>query len=661
MRLAAFFRRTDGHGLARVILAIAATLAVCYLVAANVLLRTRLLRDAVSRGPDVELDYASAYSVWPGRVHFRDLTLQVQDFNIEFGVSVEAGVVSVSLHELPFKRFHADSLSVEGLSFRFRHKLEPADVHQAWVAALPPIPGFPDPPVYVGVKPAHVPDAEYDLWQVSIENVVADLRELWFLEYRYLGAGLARGSFVVQPARYFEVHPASLQLDRGQVVIGDATLVTHLGLNAGCHIEHTDVQEKEGNALFRSFSGSVHGEARGIELSALALYLPPDGSFRLDGKAELDLGISVTSGRLDGQSAAALRVMNPSLVTPYGDLSGDLSSSLAVLPAGTLQWITSSPALRADDTAKFKGPVLEAPRLELELDAVDLVAPATLKRIELEVAKIVVPGLGWANRALRAAGTPIDLDGRLEGHARFSMQPPAGPSAQLQLRLVGGALASGGLSARLAGHFDVGLEPSREPGARHSEGRLDVALDGVELSRDKERTKPFRATFRMPDLRVQVEPDSAVSATCLIHAGPADSLLPVLLGSPVLEGLAASALDLKELEARLKLSFDPRALRLELQRAESGALSGKGYWQRPTRGEPKGAVLLATEVANVGISFSGSDTNTSLFVADDWLDSPKAGHPGAKRPASKRPAAKGTAQGSRERVRDRRSLRDGPR
>ena len=648
-------------------MAIIGVFAVCYLVAANVLLRTRLLRDAVSRGPDIELDYASAYSVWPGRVHFRGLTLQVQDLNIEFGVSIEAGVVSVSLHELPFKRFHADSLSAEGLSFRFRQKLEHTEVGQAWVAALPPIPGFPDPPLKLGIKPPPVPDAEYGLWQIAIDDVVAELRELWFLEYRYLGAGVARGSFVVQPARYFEVQPASLQLDRGQVVIGDATLVTHLGLNADCQSEHTDVREKEGKELFRSFSGSVHGEARGIELSALALYLPPDGRFRLDGNAELDLGLSVTGGRLDGQSAASLRVMEPTLVTPYGDLSGDLSSSWAVLPAGTLEWVTTSPALRADDTAKFKGPVLEAPRLELELDAVDLVAPATLKRIELEVAKIIVPGLGWANRALRATGTPIDLDGRLEGHARFSMQPPAGPSAQLQLRLVGGALASDGLSARLAGHVDVGLEPSREPGSRHSEGRLDVALDGVELSRDKERTKPFRATFRVPDLRVQVEPDSALSATCLIHAGPADSLLPVLLGSPVLEGLAASALDLKELDANLKLSFDPRALRLELQRAESGALTGKGYWQRPARGEPKGAVLLATEVANVGISFSGSDTQTSLLVADDWLDSPKpgAGHRGAKRAAAKRPAGKrpaaGTAQGSRERVRYRRSLRDGAR
>ena len=46
-----------------VLFLLSAAFAVTYLVAANVIFRTRLLRDLVSEGADVELDYESAYSV----------------------------------------------------------------------------------------------------------------------------------------------------------------------------------------------------------------------------------------------------------------------------------------------------------------------------------------------------------------------------------------------------------------------------------------------------------------------------------------------------------------------------------------------------------------------------------------------------------------------
>src|SRR5688572_347994 len=84
------------------VLLLSAAFAVIYLVAANVILRTRLLRDLISEGPDVELDYESAYSVWPGRVNVRGLELQVQDYRHQFAIAAESGQVVVSLHALLF-------------------------------------------------------------------------------------------------------------------------------------------------------------------------------------------------------------------------------------------------------------------------------------------------------------------------------------------------------------------------------------------------------------------------------------------------------------------------------------------------------------------------------------------------------------------------------
>src|SRR5712691_13114979 len=48
-----------------------------YLVSANILLRTRLLRSMINDGPDkTYVEYGSAYSLWPGRVRVRDLRIR---------------------------------------------------------------------------------------------------------------------------------------------------------------------------------------------------------------------------------------------------------------------------------------------------------------------------------------------------------------------------------------------------------------------------------------------------------------------------------------------------------------------------------------------------------------------------------------------------------
>src|SRR5262245_37587639 len=50
---------------------------VLYLVAANVIIRTHLLRSWINGRPeDTYIDYASAITFWPGQVHVRDLLIR---------------------------------------------------------------------------------------------------------------------------------------------------------------------------------------------------------------------------------------------------------------------------------------------------------------------------------------------------------------------------------------------------------------------------------------------------------------------------------------------------------------------------------------------------------------------------------------------------------
>jgi hypothetical protein len=629
-------RRFEASRLVRFVLFLVAGLAVLYLVAANIVLRTRLLRDLVSRGDDVELDYASAYSVWPGLVHVRGLALEVQDYQNEFSVAADSGMLKICLHDLLFRRFHASNVALTGLAFRFRQKVEPRDGMRPYVTAFPPIAGFADPPVLSGEEPPPVPDAEYDLWQIAIDKVDAELRELWMLEYRYLGLGSVHGGFRLLPGRQFAVYPAAIHLKRGTLSVGDEVAAGRLELELEGHVEATDVRQVEGAALAERMTGRLRANIEEIELGVLDARGGKDRKWQVEGRGRLDMNASMTRGRLDEGSSAELDVPKFVLRAPFGKLAGDTSSTLRAGRGGHVEWATTSPRFSLANSSPYPGPVLGTPRLALTLYSETLGHAPKLRGVDLDVPSLVVPSLGWAERWVKRSGIPIRVGGRMEGRAHFSSAAGRGPAANVRLRLADAELSTERVHASLGGRVTAELEPldGDRPSSR---GRIDIELDGVEVERIRERSKPFRAVLRLPDLRLALEPEPVLSSGVEAFATPADSLISLALGSPMLEDLAADLFSLKRLEAQARVNLSSRSLRVELARAESGTLTGQGFWQRPAAGDARGAFLISSKVANVGISLIGSDTTTAWFVSDDWLSSGQQAAPG-RRGAARRPS-----------------------
>jgi hypothetical protein len=187
---------------------------------------------------------------------------------------------------------------------------------------------------------------------------------------------------------------------------------------------------------------------------------------------------------------------------------------------------------------------------------------------------------------------------------------------------VGGVVEMEDVLATLAGHVEVTVEPAGAEvalGKVASAGQVVVELDAVQLARGRERTPPLRASLRTSDLTIELSPRPLLRGALQIHALPAYPLLSLVLGSPVLRGLATDALDLERLDARVSFLLSGAAMQLELSNAQSGELAGKGHWQSPAQGQSSGAFLLSSPLANVGLSLRGSEMSTSLFVANDWL------------------------------------------
>jgi hypothetical protein len=284
--------------------------ALLYLVGINVLLRTRLLRNAISgpsqsfavsgRSSALSLDYRSAYSLFPGRVHVEGLSIRGRDQNVEWLINLDRADVVVSLSDLLRRTFHATRVRSSGFAIRARLRLTRADATPGVVAALPPIEGFADPPLRDD-EPESPPleDAKYDLWMVDLEDVdVEHVREVWIHTIRSEGDTHVRGRWIFHPQRWLDVGPATVDANGVDIFYGSHPLATDLRGSSGATVHPFDLRLDKGLAIFNhvSYDGELRGRAALADVATLVA--PPSGVrfTRCDGP--LDSHMVLDHGRL---------------------------------------------------------------------------------------------------------------------------------------------------------------------------------------------------------------------------------------------------------------------------------------------------------------------------------------------------------------------------
>jgi hypothetical protein len=272
----------------RVLLTLAIPCAL-YLIVANVLLRTGLLRNAVS-GSSVSfavigdstalrLDYTSAYSIVPGRVHVEGLTIRGRERTVEWFLTLDHADVRISLADLLHRTFHATRLRSSGLVLRARMRLDRADATPEVVATLPPIEGFPDAPVLdEGPEPPPLTDATYNLWTIDLEDVDVDhVRQIWIQALRAEGDTHVTGRWLFHPQRELDVGPATVDANGVDFSYGSAPLATGVRGSFGATVHPFDLRHADGLEVLDhvSYDGQLRG--RGFIDDVLRLLAPRSG------------------------------------------------------------------------------------------------------------------------------------------------------------------------------------------------------------------------------------------------------------------------------------------------------------------------------------------------------------------------------------------------
>lgn len=607
--------RLRARDLAKVLAGVAAVLfclQLVYLAAANLLLKTQAIQRAVASSPGFVLEFADAYSLWPGHVHVRDLSLRVEDYNVQFEVALDQADVDIALGELPFKKFHITRLSAQGTRFRMRHKLIAVGEDVERVAAYPPIKGFADPPYFVGVREPPTPDADYDLWSVRIQNVIAQVSELWVMEYRFQGRGLARGSFVVQPERWVQVEPASLTFEQGTLRLGSHLVAQQMRGQIACDIPDMHVQASEGVQVLREILATAHLELQGGNLDFLQAYLARLGEVRYGGRAQWLIDANVARGVVQPGTRVELRATPGELHHPWASLAGDVMLSLGRRSeAQELELAVAAPRLLASSARSTEpAPILTGLAGSLKLRGVDLKQELSLGTAGVALSSGRAPSLSWfAPKGTALSGSAEvafelarDEKGALSGSTRVSLK-------QAELRHEDLWFAADAESA-------LGFQ--RASGASALElHQATLQVRNARVRTGDKHSEPFAATVDASGMQLDPNHGGVATGSLRLRVSSTEALLPLLIGAPF-KGIASSALDLQALDARATFKVRRGDADVRVVDATSGNVRLRGYLSKRAE-RPRGAFLLSSGPINVGVTLSDGETEVSPFVSDDWL------------------------------------------
>jgi hypothetical protein len=430
-----------------------------YLVAMNVFLRTRLFRSLVSANPDVMLvDYTSAYSLVPGRIHVERLSIRGRDPNVEWILTLDRCDFRVWPLDLFHRRFHASHVRGDGLALRARLR-EPSFTPDH-AAALPPIPGFSDPP-YSGIKPPPITDEEYDLWSAWLEDMVAEhVRELWIDTVRSTGDLDVRGDWYFKPVRWLDVGPATVDVRTLDVSHGEGeTWIRSATGQVVATVHPGDVRGYAGGnvldvvSVSADLSGLVHGRPVVRRLLGRRGVTLDDGAAPFEAHLELDHG--VLSPATLGLSRLALDAKGVVVRVPSMTLTTPL---LLVKPAGVLGRVRiDAPDVELPSAARLgallplpSGVVVEgghasgAVRVDVDLVRGTAAGTAHLlgRAVSVRVGDLVLRGNADVHVHARQDGAATDLSGST---ARFREPAEGGWWADVELPQATLALARPGL------------------------------------------------------------------------------------------------------------------------------------------------------------------------------------------------------------------------
>lgn len=596
---------------------------IIYVIAANVILQTHLLdKEVTGSTPGLFLKIGSGWTVLPGRVHAKNVELRFEDYNVQFSIALEEGVVDIALLQLPAKIFHLTRVRATGVTYLFRHKVKSGEGLERRLALYPKIPGYADPPLFVGENEPPLSDEEYNLWTIHVEDVDARVKELWFLEYRFTGTARARGSFRLVPERDAQTELCKLSLD-GTLRTGEVTVASKLQGWLYAKLDRHDprLPENEGAKIFNKISINTKLDAFLPNLEFTELYRSKDGLQLSGGTGPVHVRAQLEHGAWMDNTAARYETEAITIAKKPVGVSGPVVLSARIVKGGrdsTVELSATTPRLRllADGAPKeVDAPLARSVRLALGASA-DITRPSEVRSMKAQL-KLDVPDLRWLDVALEEDKMFTHGNADADVDLRWTKGELGGGKLAVDAKEARFALAGNVL--QVSGEVDAQLSYDGET-KRGQVNKLEVDLPQVAVSHEQDwKALPQGLRARSERLTWQGEPPRAVQGRFTLDAKEIDPFLPFVISSSILRTIADALVDLGETHAVVELNRTPSALELRLEEARSGDLTVYGIL-RSEKGtkDSCGRFYVHDPKFGVGIELHRGETSIKPLVTPEW-------------------------------------------
>lgn len=592
-------RRVKWTGL--IVLGATAGLWLFYAVAANLFIGTGLLERLVSgEGEQVLLRYDSAWSWLPGRVRVKGLSLRVQDSNIQFQLGIESATLRVHLLPLARRTFSASDISADGVTFHFRPKFVPSQVNQRRAAAYPPIAGFADPPLKALQEEPPLSDADYNLWTVELQDVKASARDLWFMEWRYLGPSSVSGSFRLKPLRELHIAPTVLRVQGGTCLIGAAQVLSAATGTVSVNVAPFDVRSRVGLDVLQQIDARIDLDAKVAQLQPLGAMYRGDPLALSRGDGQLAVHLGVRAGSLAPQSTLDYRASDVAVQLQPGVLHGDLRAAVRVLAGRLVLGVAVAEAtlLRGD----VQLGQLRRFAAGMDVNGSDLWRDFHVSSGSFSAAESVIEHLDamqtFMPQGIVLHGGAADLS----GHADIAADALR---LRAEAKLRHAHLGLGKVELSASGHVGLSLDPTAD--RRGSRGEANLDLQGATV-----RTGQAHSDGLWLKARASGQFLPALDIRVTLSTGPEDALRRLAVGNALLPKVVVDVFGGQAVKARGRVRAAKGRVSVVVASAKDAGMQASGAYRSVQGQGGRGAFTVQVGPLHLALTLRGGEVSVEL-------------------------------------------------
>lgn len=289
-----------------------------YIPSANYYLRGggRLLERINQRPDKFAIQWESAWTLWPGRVHLKNVTMRGRNKRLDWYAHLDTVAASTRLLPLFDWQVSLRSVSAAGLDYRHRRKTASGEEEEGSLPSLPAVGAFPElasrprpdetpkessaAPVESGLK-AVTPDDERDgkeHWRIAADDIEVAIDQLWFGRYRMTGPMSLDTSMDLILKETIEFPRIHFTMNRGDVAADEHAMFGQLSLDFQTSLLPFGRRGQKLRDAVSHLTGRFDLLADSASLFFLEIYLKKAPWLHFNSNAPLKAGILLEDGRL---------------------------------------------------------------------------------------------------------------------------------------------------------------------------------------------------------------------------------------------------------------------------------------------------------------------------------------------------------------------------